>query len=332
VTAVNSDGFVVQPAGMREMVKVDFTSVKRCRGAGVLVPGALKSDQRCRDKIVTDYEGKEEWPPASSLFDIMRCCVVLDDPYSMAVLVAYLQKKFDVVRIKNRFEHDEVEEVSAEQIQAEFYGAETQGEDTQSNSTIHTGSSSETHSAKMYRDVLLNLRARDSDFIGEVQITLTGIAILKKSEQKIYSIMRMASSQELLETFVFSRRANSQSGSETMDTPVLQECEVPFRQSSLVSAQSTVETCAVEPLSPQSPEEKRTGWAGVIPVSPKIRGGAEAAWASFSLSPKPTKRYVADPTEDELEPLSPLSVKSVHSVKAGARARNAVPGREYYDV
>ena len=36
----------------------------------------------------------------------------------MAVLVAYLDKKFDVVRIKNRFEEDEVEEVTAEYIQA----------------------------------------------------------------------------------------------------------------------------------------------------------------------------------------------------------------------
>jgi hypothetical protein len=51
--------------------------------------------------------------------------------------------------------------------------------------------------------------------ICEVQITLSGIAILKKSEQKVYSIMRMASGQELLETFVFSRRADSSSASGT---------------------------------------------------------------------------------------------------------------------
>jgi hypothetical protein len=60
----------------------------------------------------------------------------------------------------------------------------------------------------MYRDVLLNLRPRGTDFICEVQITLTGIAILKKSEQKIYSIMRMASPEALLETYVFSNRTD----------------------------------------------------------------------------------------------------------------------------
>merc|ERR1719443_1777137 len=129
------------------------------------------------------------------------------------------EKRFDVVRIKNRFENDEVEEVSAEQIQCEFYGAETQGDDTKSNSTISTaGSGGDGHNAKMYRDVLVNIRDPDSGLICEVQITLTGVAILKKSEQKIYSIMRMASGQELLDTCVFSRRTSSISANE-MQSP-----------------------------------------------------------------------------------------------------------------
>jgi hypothetical protein len=37
-----------------------------------------------------------------------------------------------------------------------------------------------------------------------VQLTLTGIAILKKSEQKIYTLARMTSATELVATFVFS--------------------------------------------------------------------------------------------------------------------------------
>ena len=131
---------------------------------------------------------------------------MLEDPYAMAVLIAYFQKHFDVVRIKNRFESDEIEEVSAEQIQAEFYGAETQGEDTRSESTLASGSSGEAHNSKMYRDVNLNIRDQESGLIFEVQIMLTGIAILKKSEQKIYSIIRMASAEELQETFVFAER------------------------------------------------------------------------------------------------------------------------------
>jgi hypothetical protein len=57
----------------------------------------------------------------------------------------------------------------------------------------------------MYRDVNLNLRPKGSQFVFEVQLTLTGISILKKSEQKIYTLARMASAEELLGTFVFSK-------------------------------------------------------------------------------------------------------------------------------
>ena len=76
--------------------------------------------------------------------------------------------------------------MSAEKIAAEFYSAEAIAEHTESESTA----TSATHkfaeslpgrSEKMYRDVLLNLRPRGTKFICEVQITLTGIAILKKS-------------------------------------------------------------------------------------------------------------------------------------------------------
>lgn len=208
MTAVNEDSFTVQPAGMLEVVEVDWTEVKRCRGAGVLIPGPVKQVQRCHDKITSDYEGKEPWPPAASLCDIVRCAVVLDDPYAMAVFVAYLEKTFDVVRIKNRFEQDEVEEVTAEQIHAEFYGADTQGEDTetQSNSTAYSDSSNKRTTEKMYRDILINIRPKGTDIICELQITLTGIAILKKSEQKVYSILRMVAAEELLQTYVFSRQ------------------------------------------------------------------------------------------------------------------------------
>ena len=124
--------------------------------------------------------------------------IAFDDPYAMAVMVALLQKEFDVVRVKNRFENDEVQEVSAETIQAEFYAAETLGEDASSTNE------SAAKSQKMYRDILVNLRPKGSDFICEVQLTLTGVSILKKSEQKIYSLARMTSAQELVDTFVFS--------------------------------------------------------------------------------------------------------------------------------
>merc|ERR1711937_617881 len=144
--------------------------------------GPLKLAQRCRDKMAADYEGQAEWPPAASLFDIVRCTIAFEDPYAMAVMVAFLQREFDVVRVKNRFENDRVEEVGAERMLAEIYAAETLGEDP--DSTNESAPKSE----KMYRDILVNLRPKGSAFICEVQLTLTGVSILKKSEQKIYNL------------------------------------------------------------------------------------------------------------------------------------------------
>ena len=189
-------------------ISIAFSQISTCRfspnmfNGQVLVPGPLKREQRCRDKIAADYEGRVPWPPAASLFDFVRCAIAFDDPYAMAVMAAYLEAEFEVVRVKNRFEDDEIEEVSAEKLQAEFYSAETIGEDIVLNDIVLSEGAPK--SENMYRDVLLNLRPKGSDFICEVQLTLTGISILKKSEQKIYTIARMASAEELLETFVFS--------------------------------------------------------------------------------------------------------------------------------
>ena len=42
-------------------------------------------------------------------------------------------------------------------------------------------------------------------FIAELQVALSGIAILKKSEQVVYTVMRMKQPAELVGTFVFDR-------------------------------------------------------------------------------------------------------------------------------
>ena len=78
-----------------------------------------------------------------------------------------------------------------ERILAEFHSAETLSEEAP------LLGESASNSDNMYRDVLMNLRPKGSDFICEVQLTLTGISILKKSEQKIYTLARMTSAKEL---------------------------------------------------------------------------------------------------------------------------------------
>jgi hypothetical protein len=197
IDAVSSDQIEVQLSGMSDRIPVPRGVLKESRGAGVLVPGPLKREQRCRHKIANDYKGREPSPAAASLVDVVRCAIAFDDPYAMGVMMAYLSKEFDIVRVKNRFESDDIEEVSLERMQSEFYAAE--------NDTFSPSDSSSKGAEKMYRDILINLKPRGSDFICEVQLTLTGISILKKSEQKIYTLMRMTSATELVDTFVFSQ-------------------------------------------------------------------------------------------------------------------------------
>ena len=74
VTRMEGDVIEVQVSGKFDRRVVDQAALRACRGAGVLIPGPLKREQRCKDKITADYEGKEAWPPAASLVDIVRCC------------------------------------------------------------------------------------------------------------------------------------------------------------------------------------------------------------------------------------------------------------------
>merc|ERR1719352_1368347 len=212
----NAKEVEVQLSGKAEPVHVEMSEVKRCRGAGVFVPGPLKSWSRSEEKIAADYEGVEAWPPAASLLDLVRCTIVMDDPYSMAVFVRFLQKEFTVVRVKNRFAHDNVEKVTVERLQAEFYTADVSQEDTESNASSGSGLH---RYERNYRDVMLNLVLKGDSgtpFVCEVQVTLSGISILKKSEQATYTLMRMAHPQELAQTYVFSsRNTNDKAGATT---------------------------------------------------------------------------------------------------------------------
>merc|ERR1719248_293125 len=99
----------------------------------------------------------------------------------MACFVRFLQKEFTVVRVKNRFAHDNVERVTVERLQSEFYQADVLNDDAESTASSGSGL---TRYQRNYRDVMLNLAMKDGgiDFICEVQVTLSGISILKKSE------------------------------------------------------------------------------------------------------------------------------------------------------
>ena len=130
--------------------------------------------------------------------------MVFEEPYALACFVQYVQKTLRVVRLKNRFEHDVSEGISAARLQQEFYAAEAWGYDDAE--SVASGDSGRESYDKMYRDVMLNVevpREGGPPFVAELQVALSGIAILKKSEQVVYTIMRMKRPADLLGTFVF---------------------------------------------------------------------------------------------------------------------------------
>jgi hypothetical protein len=207
VLNATEDQYQLGVSGELEPRWIDSRFVRACRGAGVFLPGPLKLRARAEHKVQTDY-ATEPAPAAASLVDLVRATVVFEEPYSMACFVKYMQKTMRVVRMKNRFENDAAEKISAAQLQQQFYAAESWGYDDGSSEASGETYYRTTYD-KMYRDVLLNVevpREGGEPFIAEVQVALSGIAILKKSEQKVYSIMRMKHAAELCDTFVFDHK------------------------------------------------------------------------------------------------------------------------------
>merc|ERR1719271_1297021 len=192
------DDLLLQLSGRSRPLKLHSDRIRPCRGAAVLVPGPVKTKERMAEKLRADYKN-EPYPQAASLVDILRATIVLKDPYALAVCAAYLQKEFAAVRLKNRFASDSVESVSVDRLLSEFYSAELVGGPA---STALDGNGDASHDpgglsdyTQQYRDINLSIAVefpeRETKFICEIQLTLSPIMILKKSEQKIYSLLRM---------------------------------------------------------------------------------------------------------------------------------------------
>jgi len=205
VINVNGDEYHLSVSGEASPRWINRRFFKPCRSAGALIPGPLKLRARAEHKVITDYSEEPE-PAAASLLDLVRATVVFDEPYALACFVKYVQKTMRVVRLKNRFEHDVAERISAARLLQEFYAAEAWGYDDAD--SVASGDSGRESYDKMYRDVMLNVevpREGGPPFIAELQVALSGISILKKSEQVVYTVMRMKQPAELVGTFVFDR-------------------------------------------------------------------------------------------------------------------------------
>ena len=164
------------------------------------------------EKLRTDYKD-DPYPAAASLVDILRATIVLDDPYALGVFAAYIQKEFAVVSLRNTFASDPVENVSAERLLSEFYSAETVGGTALTEYGDPAQDLGKLSGYKpQYRDVDIHIAVkfpgRKTEFICEVQLTLSSISILKECEQKIYSLMRIENPAELREYYVFSLKTD----------------------------------------------------------------------------------------------------------------------------
>merc|ERR1719482_849296 len=122
VMNANEGEYQVSVSGEASPTWVDSRSLQLCRGAAVFIPGPLKLRARAEHKVITDYCDEPD-PPAASLLDLVRATVVFEEPYALACFVRYVQKTMKVVRLKNRFEDDDVEKISASRLQQEFYAA-----------------------------------------------------------------------------------------------------------------------------------------------------------------------------------------------------------------
>ena len=68
-------------------------------GGEPLIPTTLKGRERALEKIAADYNGD-----ASKITDLARSSIIFENPKQIDRALDELQKKFNVVRVKNRFQ------------------------------------------------------------------------------------------------------------------------------------------------------------------------------------------------------------------------------------
>jgi hypothetical protein len=165
-------------------------------GGAVLICAPIKERERAEQKVAADYKDTATAPGASRLLDLVRCTVIMDDPYALAAFVVFVKQSFKVLRLKNRFAEDAIEPVTLDELQTEFYNAE------------HGAGTQGKESGQEYRDVMMNVEMAASDgtpFVCEIQATLSSFACLKNSLHTVYELMRMKGPSELKQTYVFSK-------------------------------------------------------------------------------------------------------------------------------
>lgn len=125
------------------------TSIANAIGAQVKIPG-IKKIERSSEKLIRETDDGNGNPNPEQMRDLLRATVIVPRVEDVNKAIAAVHDKFQVVRVKNRFE---------------------------------------TPTEAGYRDVLINVRLPDG-LQAEIQVNVPAMMLAKKAGHKLYSLMR----------------------------------------------------------------------------------------------------------------------------------------------
>uniref|UniRef100_A0A7S2WS07 Uncharacterized protein n=1 Tax=Mucochytrium quahogii TaxID=96639 RepID=A0A7S2WS07_9STRA len=125
---------------------------------------SIKTRKRLQEKMSHDYVSQVP-PIASHVVDLVRCQVVLDDPYALSIFFLLLDQTFTIQRVKNFFIEDATQK-------------------------------------RAYKYVLLNL-LYDNKMVCEVQLALQDLTLIKEELHMFYQIERANQPKHVIKKFLF---------------------------------------------------------------------------------------------------------------------------------
>lgn len=140
-----------------------------------LMVASIKSKERAQAKINTDYQQdfeagkKKELPLARYVCDFLRATIYAADPFALALAFHEFQKRFKIVRVKNKFANEKLKTEERTNILVNFW-----------------------------------VETEDMKQIGEVQFLMQEYLTAKSIQHMYYDVARAKSEDELLDKPIFA--------------------------------------------------------------------------------------------------------------------------------
>ncbi|CAE7618972.1 unnamed protein product [Symbiodinium microadriaticum] len=136
---------------------------------------SIKSKERAQAKINTDYQQdfeagkKKEQPLARYVCDFLRATIYAADPFALALAFHEFQKRFKIVRVKNKFANEKLKTEERTNILVNFW-----------------------------------IETEDMKQIGEVQFLMQEYLTAKSIQHMYYDVARAKSEDELFDKPIFA--------------------------------------------------------------------------------------------------------------------------------